>query len=151
MKCLFLLIFVCCSGAGTVTAQSAGFGLGVIVGEPTGISAKKWLGHDTALDFAAAWSFQGQNSFTLHADYLLHRFGLIDIEAKRLPVYFGVGGRIKFRDVNDDELGARFPIGVNYHFAGVPLDAFLEAVPILQLLPNTELEFNAALGVRYFF
>ena len=39
---------------GNVFAAGGNFGLGVIVGEPTGISAKAWTGNTKALDFAAA-------------------------------------------------------------------------------------------------
>jgi hypothetical protein len=33
-----------------------GFGLGVIVGNPTGLSFKVWTGGSSAFDAAAAWS-----------------------------------------------------------------------------------------------
>jgi hypothetical protein len=37
-----------------ITAQDHGFGMGIILGEPTGISAKLWTSRDNAFDFAAA-------------------------------------------------------------------------------------------------
>jgi len=39
-------------------AQSNGFGLGVILGEPTGISAKYWTSSSTAFDFIVGYSFE---------------------------------------------------------------------------------------------
>ncbi len=136
--------------ARSVLAQTDGFGLGIIVGEPTGISAKKWMSATTALDFAAAWSLTGDNSFSLHADYLSHKFDLFNPDAGRLPFYYGIGGRLRLGD-KDDELGVRIPLGLNYHFSDITLDLFLELVPILDLAPDTDFEINAALGVRYFF
>ena len=142
-------------------AQQEGFGLGVIVGEPTGLSLKKWLNDQDAIDVAAAWSFSENDSFQLHADYLRHNYDLLQAPtlAGQLPVYFGVGARIKFKDANngkgkndDDTLvGIRIPLGITYLFVVTPLDIFAEIVPILDIAPKTDLDINAALGIRYYF
>ena len=131
-------------------AQGRGFGLGIIVGEPTGISAKHWLSSATAVDFAFAWSLEGDGSFTVHADYLKHTFRLIKVERGALPFYYGLGGRIKF-DGNNDVLGVRIPLGLTYLFDNVTLDLFVEIVPVLQIFPETDFRLNGAIGVRYFF
>ena len=80
---LLLVILVCCSQAG---AQDTGIGLGVIAGEPTGLSAKFWLNKTGAIDAAAAWSVTGSNKFQLHADYLYHFFDLIPVPKGKLPL-----------------------------------------------------------------
>ena len=49
-----------------------GLGLGIILGEPTGISFKSWLSTTTAFDMAAAWSFVDEDALHLHGDYLVH-------------------------------------------------------------------------------
>jgi len=87
----FLWLLAMTLSGGRAQAQESGFGLGIILGEPTGLTAKKWLSTDTALDFAAAWSFGGEDSITLHADFLQHKFNLIKIESGSLPVYYGIG------------------------------------------------------------
>jgi len=142
---------------GNVFAEGGSFGLGVIVGEPTGISAKKWTGNSNALDFAAAWSLDSE-TFHFHMDYLVHNFSLIQVDKGRLPLYYGIGGRIRLAEDNandnsnnDDFIGIRIPVGLEYLFADAPLDIFLEIVPILDLVPETDFDFNAAIGVRYFF
>jgi hypothetical protein len=135
-----------CSNA---SAQVSGFGLGIILGEPTGISAKLWKGETTAIDAAAGWS-SGKNSVLhLHADYIFHNFNLIDVQKGKLPFYYGIGGRVKFAD--DTKVGIRIPVGMNYIFAGAPFDIFLELVPLLDLMPDTEFDIKAGLGARYFF
>jgi hypothetical protein len=134
--------------AGGAAAQG-NFGLGIILGEPTGVSGKLWLTDRSAVDMAAAWSFSDQEAFHLHADYLLHNFDLISVSQGRLPIYFGVGGRVKFED--ESKLGVRVPVGLAYIFDGAPLDIFFEIVPILDLIPDTEFEANAAIGIRFFF
>ena len=138
-----------------------GLGIGVIAGEPTGISIKKWLSQDTAIDAAAAWSFTENDSFQFHADYLIHNFGVLKTEVAggRLPVYFGIGGRIKLknhgtnnrRNDNDALLGVRIPLGISYLFAKAPVDIFAEIVPVLDLTPATNFTLNGAIGARFYF
>ena len=143
---LFFILLLCNS----IYAQGHGFGLGMILGEPIGISLKNWLGRSTAVDFAIAWSFEGKDSFTIHGDYLSHHFKLTQVESGSLPFYYGIGGSIKFKD-DDARLAARVPLGLNYHFENLTLDLFLEFVPILLLLPKTDFDINASIGIRYFF
>ncbi|MEE9501339.1 MAG: hypothetical protein V3V48_04650, partial [Candidatus Aminicenantaceae bacterium] len=56
----------------TLEAQDRGFGLGIILGEPTGVSFKNWVGRREAFDVAVAWSFEGEGAIHIHADYLFH-------------------------------------------------------------------------------
>lgn len=112
---------------------------------------KHWLQDATAVDVAVAWSFEGNDSFTIHADYLNHNFRLIKVDKGRLPFYYGIGGRIKFNDNEDTRLGVRVPLGLTYLFENITLDLFVEIVPILDLSPATDFKVNAAIGVRYFF
>ena len=134
--------------AGGAVAQGT-FGLGIIIGEPTGVSAKLWVSERSAFVADAAWSFSDEAALTLVADYLLHNLDLINVEKGQLPVYFGVGGRVKFE--SESKVGIRIPVGIAYIFDGMPLDAFFEIAPLLDLVPDTEFELNAAIGIRYFF
>ncbi|MFH1687401.1 MAG: hypothetical protein ABIE70_07755 [bacterium] len=139
-------------GSKTSNDAYGSVGLGVIIGEPTGISFKGWLGSKSAIDAAVAWSFEKHARLHIHADYLLHTFNLIPVEKGRLPMYYGIGGRFTFReDDHDDLIGIRFPIGLEYLFDELPLDIFLELVPVLDLAPKTEVDFNGAIGIRYVF
>ncbi len=142
---LFAIIFFPCA----MMAQDQDFGLGFMLGEPTGISFKKWTGSKTAIDGAVAWSFSGQNSLHLHADYLVHNFNLIEVEKGRLPVYFGLGARLKLEDRT--KLGVRIPVGVCYIFEDAPLDVFFELVPIFDLVPDTGFSISGSIGIRYYF
>jgi len=127
------------------------FGLGIIVGEPTGISFKIGRTGRNAIDAAIAWSLSDDNGLQLQGDWLYHNFDLIPVERGRLPFYVGIGGRVRFREGRDDDIGIRIPVGLNYIFESSPFDAFLEVVPILDLAPDTEFDLNAAIGARFFF
>ena len=129
--------------------QSRGFGLGIVIGEPTGLSAKLWTSSSNALDFAAAWSFKGDGHLLLQADYVWHSFDLIRVSSGRLPLYYGIGGRVIFAD--DPLVGVRIPVGLNYQFATAPIDIFVEIVPILDLIPSTDFDLGGGLGVRFWF
>ncbi len=134
-----------------VKAQDKGFGLGLIVGEPTGISAKYWIDGDNAFDFGLAYSFvQKFSAMSLHADYLYHAFDVIKSDY-RLPVYYGFGARIRFVNNSDNSLGARGVIGIAWLNDNLPIDVFFEVVPVFNLIPSTALNLDIALGARYYF
>jgi len=132
-----------------VTAQDHGFGMGIILGEPTGLSAKLWTSGDNAFDFAAAWSFKGDGNLLLQADYVWHFFELMPVPSGKLPLYIGLGARVVLAD--DPRFGIRIPIGIDYLFADAPIDVFLELVPILDLSPATDFGVGGGLGIRYWF
>ena len=149
-RILSYLIFIIIISASFIHSQNKGFGLGIIVGEPTGVSFKYWTGGNSAFAGAVAWSFVDGGALHIHADYILHSFNLIQVASGRLPLYYGIGGRIKFLDDNAG-IGVRVPVGLAYLFSGTPIDIFLEVVPILNLAPKTDFKINAAIGGRYFF
>ena len=130
-------------------AQDKNFGVGIILGEPSGICGKLWLGSSNALDMAAAWSFKGNDHLLLQADYVWHSFNLISVSSGKLPIYFGIGGRVLLAD--DPLIGVRVPIGLDYLFSNAPVDIFIEIVPILDLAPATEFDLGGGIGVRYWF
>jgi hypothetical protein len=127
-----------------------GTGLGIIVGEPTGLSAKTWVGANSALDLGLAWSFVDDGAAHVHGDYLVHNFSLFDTDRGALPLYYGIGMRAIVRD-DDARLGLRVPVGLAYIFGGSQADVFFELAPILDLTPETEFRLNGAAGIRYFF
>lgn len=132
-------------------AAGGNFGLGVILGEPTGISAKLWMTRTNALQFGVAWSFSGDTELHVQGDYLMHFFNVIDVDKGRLPLFAGLGGRIRVRDEADNKVGLRIPVGLAYHFASAPFDIFGEIVPILDLAPDTDFEMEGAIGAHFYF
>src|SRR5215510_13917967 len=110
------------------------FGLGVILGVPTGLSGKYFLSGDTAFDFAVGFIryYRYRHGIHAHADFLWHPINLVSTDPFELPLYFGIGGRIFDFDDNDrydDDgfaIGVRAPIGIAFDFNDVPLDVFVE-------------------------
>ena len=140
-----MLMLVSLSG----NAQQKGvFGLGFIIGDPTGISMKFWTKETNAMEIAAGWE---KKETELHADYLWHNFDLLPVKNGRLPVFYGLGIEVKLKEDEDNEIGIRTIAGLEYLFDAVPLDFFLEIAPVLQLTPESKVKGEAALGFRFFF
>jgi hypothetical protein len=148
---LILPVFLVVIGIGQAKAQTSpgDLGVGLILGEPTGLSAKYYLGGNNALDFGVAWSLGRHAHFHVHADYLRHNFTAIEVETGTLPFYYGIGARVLAGD--DGAVGIRIPVGVSYYFQNDPLEIFFEVVPVLDLAPSTTFSGNGGLGVRYYF
>lgn len=144
MKMLFLILLCSLSSA----FAAGDIGMGVMIGETTGFTAKKNLG-DTAIDAGAGWSMGGDNHFQLHGDYLWNKSNALYFqEAKPLDLYFGVGARMEFDD--EIELGIRLPVGLSAYSAERSLEGFFEIAPIFDLLPEGELNAHLMLGVRVY-
>jgi hypothetical protein len=153
--CLFLVLH----GS---NAQEHKFGLGLIVGEPTGISAKLWTSHTTAFDFGLGWSvggdrigkydgsYNGGSRIHFHMDYLWHAFEAIRSN-ERFPIYYGIGGRINTGAGYNGSIAVRGVIGIAWMPRETPIDIFFELVPSLQLTSSAGLAIDAGLGIRYFF
>jgi hypothetical protein len=148
LKKFILITTIFIAFTANVQGQSSGFGAGIMLGEPTGISLKNWISKTNAWDAGVAWSFGKDDAFHLHGDYLWHKYDLIKVENGILPLYYGIGVRVLF--AKDTYLGIRGVIGLDYLFDGVPLDVFLELVPIFDIVPGTGFSFNGAIGIRYF-
>lgn len=148
---LFSLLILSAAGAFApgAAAQQSGFGLGVVLGEPTGFAFKGWMDSKSAIDAGLAWSFLHETTFHVHMDYLLHT----DAMTKRsdMPVYYGIGGRIKTGGRGDDRIGVRIVGGLAYYLPDAPVDVFIEIAPILDVAPSTDFQVNGGIGARYYF
>jgi len=143
-------------GLSFAAAEPKGIGLGFIAGEPSGLSAKIWMSNRTAVDAALAYSVWDYAALHVHADFLWHTQNMIQDANGFLPLYIGVGGRVKLaNDVGETHyplrVGVRIPLGAEYVFTALPVGVFLEVVPIFNVVPSTAFNWNSAIGIRYYF
>jgi hypothetical protein len=141
-------------------------GLGIMLGSPTGLSGKWFVGPAEAIDFGIGFIGRygrHRDGLHLHADYLWHPVTLVKTEPFYLPLYVGIGGR--FWDYDYDEpdnyhgsaLGLRLPAGISFDFNEIPLDAFFEMAFVFDVFLNDDtgddlgVDLSAAIGVRYWF
>jgi hypothetical protein len=163
MKHIYLVIIVLCLffAVQGSRAQERAFGLGVIVGEPTGLSAKLWTSSTNAFDFGLGWSIGGDrigrnniyysgSRVHFHMDYLWHSFDAIQ-STERFPLYYGIGGRINSGAGYDAAFAVRGVFGIAWMPHNAPVDVFLELVPSLQFTSSSNFAIDAGLGARYYF
>ena len=149
---LLVSIFFCVSGARSAIAyvDQGDVEIGLILGEPTGFSAKFWTTASTAFDLGLAWSFGDGGHFHIHADYLFHNFDFFELDSGNLPIYFGIGGRARIQD-EDSRFGLRVSIGLEYILESQPFSFFFEVAPVVDFAPETEADIHGGIGVRYIF
>jgi hypothetical protein len=153
---LLVALFIALVGA-PARADGGPFGLGLILGSPTGISGKLYFGKRNALDFAIGAALVNERGLHVHSDYLWHPIMLTEDEAFFLPLYIGIGGRLLLHERHSDEdlhLGVRVPVGIVFDFKRVPIDVFGEIALIVDIIRASGediVDLNAAVGVRYYF
>lgn len=130
--------------------------VGVILGAPTGVSGKMYLNNNRSIDAAMAWSLADDLGIEFHADYLIENSYAFSLNAPHpLELYYGIGGRIAAIDKGEhkDEvaIGPRTPVGVTYTIANPNLQFFGELALILNVVPDTNVDFDAGIGARYRF
>ena len=136
----------------SVSDMSGKFGVGFTFGKPTGPSLKYFFNDVVAIDGAFGWSTHNHTDFYMQSDLLWHNFDLIPASHGRMPVYFGAGGLLRFRNSGEEnQFGIRAPVGVSYLFNSVPVDIFAEVGPALDLTPAVRGEMTGGIGIRFWF
>jgi hypothetical protein len=145
------------------------FGLGFMVGDPTGLTAKLWVAPTNAIDFGAGfWGYGfdncaghglpcnhfGDHAGTFNADYLWQS-NIVRGRAQ-LDWHIGAGARtIWYSGCAGDcfALAARMPVGLDLMFANpAMLELFLELAPTLYVVPQlADLGVEGAFGARLYF
>ena len=123
--------------------NEASTAVGVIVGEPTGISLK--FGNFPVIGIA--WSLD--DYFHFHCDYWVKNPHL----KNSLDWYWGAGVKITgSKKPGDDRivLGFRLPLGIQYFFSK-RWEIFVEIAPGMLIIPKTDFDFDGGIGVRYHF
>jgi hypothetical protein len=152
-------------------AASKTFGLGLELGEPTGLNGKYFFSESVALDFGIGWIYGHYyygDGLHLYADILWHPISLASASAFELPLYIGGGLRyweFEYCDqrvcgYNGSTIGIRIPIGIAFDFNNVPLDVFLQLVPVIDFVSGDYYDryrdrehfgVDLSAGIRYWF
>jgi hypothetical protein len=136
---LFLLILM------VPVAAFADTGIGLVVGEPTGITFKT-----DNLVIGIGWSFAAADDrIDATIDWWLINDNLTEI----LDWYLGAGAKVRLNlNQNTDTInvGLRIPIGVQW-WPAKELEVFAEIAPGLLLFPSTDFDISAGIGLRYYF
>jgi hypothetical protein len=148
------------------------FGLGFVLGDPTGLSGKYWVGSTNSLDFGLGfWGYGfrdrcwydnagnahcdqfGYSNGTLNVDYLWQS-NLVRGQAQ-LDWHIGGGGRVLWFGGCTGSCfaaAARMPIGLDLMFANPGfIEIFAELAPAFYIVPGLGFEIEGGLGVRFYF
>ena len=151
LKHCFVAVIIIMLATPALAAEYKTFGIGVVAGEPTGITGKYMLNDSNGIDAGVGWKTSGDSEFHIYADYLFHIHDLIKVKKGALPVYIGGGLRWVDRENRDNKFGIRVPVGLEYLFDNVSLGAFAELVPVLNLTPDTDFDLEGGIGIRFYF
>jgi hypothetical protein len=176
---LCTLLFVGLLSASPAHATDIGeqkvYGLGLGVGQPTGVEFNWFFAPRHALhaSLGVGWmgaggeaGIVGRLHLRLNADYNFY-IRLYEHEKFHLPLYFGAGvsfffwfryryGEFYFwgsegQYVSYFGIGLRVPIGVSLQFKDHPVDVFAEVAPGAGLFPGIGAYFDGTAGFRVYF
>lgn len=124
-----------------------GFGIGPVVGEPTGLNAQFYWDKNSAVDVTTAWSWD--NWLLVSVDFQMYDY-FMDMPREWKWSY---GGGVYMNLANDDHednaLGIRVPLGLKYHFPYSIVDVWGEVAPGIELAPDTKFAFQGGIGLTF--
>lgn len=140
-----LFIVVVCLGNGASVAQDKKLGVGVVLGLPTGFSAKYWQSPALAYQGVLGGAYGG---LAVGGDYLVHSKPFKDPD---LAFYYGpgvfVGGA---KRTGASALAVRGAFGLTYIFPRHPFDVAVEVSPVLFLTPLSGVAVTVGLAFRFY-
>ena len=143
--------------------SAEGFGVGLFVGGPTGLALAWRPGGPSYLQGVVGWSIPDER-LALSGDYVWTITELTGAAEPNLvfPIYVGLGGRVRI-DGDDDEndkkdrdnwngsyFGLRVPVGIAFTPRNTAIDVYFEIAPSINLLPDTDVDLDGGLGVRFY-
>jgi len=158
------------SGRGGFEANKT-FGLGLELGNPTGLNGKVFVSPRSAIDFGVGYildDYYFGEGLHVYADYLWHPVSLATTQSFELPFYVGGGLRywnftycyMGVCNYGGDAIGIRIPLGLAIDFNNVPLDIFVQLVPVLDFVggqyfnqygDRAHFAVDGSVGIRYWF
>lgn len=150
---LLLAAFLMIAAIPAAGAAAPGpFGLGIVLIDPTGLSANYYYEKQRSITAALGWS---SDDLRLNVDHLWYRRDIIVIDRTPIDLYYGVGGRFysheKRNGDNVNKIGVRVPVGVAYLFRKIPIQVFGELAPGLIIVDESDFILDASIGARYYF
>ncbi len=145
-----LAFFLGMGGPHAAFSPDKGFGIGFILGAPTGISASLPVGEANAFNMLLGYDITQNANLYLHGDYVWHRHDVFPpVEKGAFSLYYGPG--VSATISGDPVLGARAVVGVDYRLPDAPVRVLFEIAPGISVLPRTEMSGAGGLGLRYYF
>ena len=160
-------------GAGSARATEVGYGrklgIGFLLGDPTGVTGKVWVGPTNAIDATLGFANYGagfgpncpidnngnRNCYgyfytSINVDYLWQ--SNIVRGPAQLDWYIGGGGRVILFGGRGFNAAARLPLGLALMFNNPSfVEIFFELVPAFYVVQPAGLTIEGGLGARFYF
>lgn len=155
---VFALAAVSTQSFAQVVPNQKNMGVGVQLGEPTGITGKLWQDSERAWEAHFAYSFKEFSQMSVN--YLFHFPKLlVNAAAADAGLYPYVGGGAVLMIHNSRKsdsdpttrFGLRVPFGLEWVPRDAPIGVFVEFAPVIGIIPGTYSFFEAAVGGRLYF
>jgi hypothetical protein len=167
-----LLIGAVRTASATEVGYGRRFGLGFVLGDPTGLTGKLWVGSTNSIDFGLGfWGYGFRDNCwydgagNAHCDRYGYHNGTINLDylwqsnivrgAAQLDWHIGAGGRaVWFGGCSGDcfDLAARMPVGLDLMFNNPSfIEVFFELAPAFYIVPGFGFTIEGGLGARFYF
>lgn len=149
------LLLIASALASPLNRDPEGIGVGLVVGDPSGLSFGIHPENRTWFDAAVAWNFES-DAFHIHGDalYTLTDLQSPDMPDLHFPVWVGLGPSLSVasQKYNGSQtvVGLRIPVAMAFRHDNVPIELFLEVAPTVNLYPSTNVDLTGGFGVRYY-
>jgi hypothetical protein len=157
----------------TAQAGHGRFGLGVLLGQPVGISMKLFVAPNHAFQLGLGYDLVLRDAGTVTLDYVWHPIPMASTRTLVLTWHIGLGGSLGVwpaghdYDCRDGDLvtpgiqpvcrtawvqpGVRAPLGFEVVLRDVPLELYAEFAPGVLVYPMIEFLAQGGFGVRWYF
>lgn len=147
-------------------ASAKTWGLGAVVGSPTGLSANYFLSESRTIHTTLAYDLSGDDDLELASHYTWRKADDLNFEKFKMGWFYGAGAMLTFRgdhdhshpnnqvhnhDDDDIDFGPSGTIGIFHEFTEVPLEIFLKGNLTLNLIEDTDVDADAMIGLHYNF
>lgn len=141
------------------SAWAKSWGLGAVLGDPTGLSANYFFNETRTLHSVLAYDIDGDDDLFLAGHYTFRRPNDIRLDQLKLGWFYGAGAQLEYHDHDhnhrghdhDDDLdiGPSGTLGAYHEFANIPLELFVKSNLTLYVLDDTDLDLDVMLGLHY--
>jgi len=155
------------------SAAHGPFGLGVLLGQPVGLSFKLFVAQDHAFQLGLGYDLVFRDAAFVTLDWIWHPVSIADTSVFELTWHVGLGAALGIWPVGHDydcsapdplqpdlppvcrnawvQPGARVPLGFDLRFHEIPLDLYVEFAPGAFFYPRIEFLGQGGFGARWYF
>jgi hypothetical protein len=150
MRKLVLALIVIAASHG---AARADFGIGLFVGEPTGLDLKVDLQPKSALDIVIGVVSINDGGRDVSYGHLTYLYTVTTGRGRtvRIPLRLGIGASVFGVTEDNTQLAARVPFELGIRFRRSPLEIYGEITFVLRLIDDVDTNLDGGVGLRLYF